>query len=121
MGGVVLCQGRQQGETHLAHAADKGLLLHLDALVLQQVRGLVEDLHALGALERAVLAHHALVLVGVGEVGDVVPAHPALVPPTVAYLQGRLLCLGRVLLLGVLPTPMLRTPTMLLVVLTMLL
>lgn len=102
MGVVVLRQGCEQREPHLAHATHERLLLHLHALVLQQVGGLVEDLQALGALEGAVLAHHALVLVWVRQVGDVVAASAALVPALAPYLQGGLLRLRRMLLLAVL-------------------
>lgn len=76
---VVLCQRGQEGEAHFADAAHKGLLLHLDALVFEEVSGLVEDLQALGALERAVMAWQALVLMGVGEVSEVVATHPTFV------------------------------------------
>lgn len=76
---VVLCQRGQEGEAHFADAAHKGLLLHLDALVFKEVSGLVEDLQALGALERAVMAWQALVLMGVGEVSEVMATHPTFV------------------------------------------
>lgn len=65
---VMLRQRGEQREPHLAHATHKRLLLHLNTLVLQEVSCLLEDLHALGALEGAVLVHHALVLVRVGQV-----------------------------------------------------
>ena len=39
--------------------------------MLQQVRGLAEDLHTLRALEGAILGDHALVLVRVSEMRDV--------------------------------------------------
>lgn len=99
MGCVVLGQGGEQGETHLAHPAHKRLLLHLNALVLQQVRGLVEDLQTLGALERPVLTHHALVLKGVCQVGEVVSTRPTFVYSVCFNLQGSLLVRRRVLLL----------------------
>lgn len=76
---VVLRQRSEQREAHLAHPAHKGLLLHLDALVFQQVGGLVEDLQTLRTLERAVMARQTLMLVGVGEVREVMATHPALV------------------------------------------
>lgn len=76
---VVLRQRGQEGETHLANPAHEGLLLHLDTLVFEEVGGLVEDLQALGTLERAVMAWQALVLMGVGEVGEVMATHTALV------------------------------------------
>lgn len=88
--------------------------------MFQQVRRLVEDLHALGALERPVLVHHALVLVRVGQVGDVVSTGPALVSSLCPYLQGGLLGLGGVLLLTMLPASVLRSPAVLLAVLPML-
>lgn len=94
----MLGQGGEQREAHLADAAHERLLLHLHTLVLQQVRRLAEDLHALGALEGPVLVHHALVLVGVGQVGDVVAAGSTLVPSLAPYLQGGLLGLHRELL-----------------------
>lgn len=99
MRGVVLCQRGEQGEAHLTHTTHKGLLFYLHTLVLQQISGLVEDLHTLGALEGAVLVHHTLVLMWVGQVGDVVAACPTLVASLAPYLQRRLLYLGRVLLL----------------------
>ena len=117
VGGVVLGQRGEQGEAHLADTTHKGLLLHLHTLVLQEVRGLVEDLHTLGALERPVLADHALVLMWVCEMGDIVPAGPAFMASLVAYLQGGLLGLGWVLLLTVLSPAM---ATVLLAVLTVL-
>ena len=55
--------------------------------MLQQVSRLVEDLHTLGALEGAVLAHHALVLVWVCQVGDIVAAGPTLVSSLPSYLR----------------------------------
>ena len=85
--------------------------------MLQEVCGLVENLHALGALERPVLTDHALVLMRVCEMGDIVPTGPTFVASFVAYLQGGLLGLGRVLLLTVLPSSM---ATVLLAVLAML-
>lgn len=59
--------------------------------MLQKVCRLLEDLHALGALEGAVLVHHALVLVWVGQVRDVVPTGATLVAALAAHLQGGLL------------------------------
>lgn len=100
---MVLCQRGEEGEAHLTHTTHKGLLFYLHTLVLQQISGLVEDLHALGALEGAVLAHHTLVLMWVGQVGDVVATCPTLVAALAPYLQRRLLYLGRVLLLLLLP------------------
>lgn len=47
--------------------------------MFEEVGGLVEDLQALGTLERAVMAWQALVLMGVGEVSEVVATHPAFV------------------------------------------
>lgn len=47
--------------------------------MFEEVGGLVEDLQALGTLERAVMAWQALVLVGVGEVSEVMATHPAFV------------------------------------------
>lgn len=82
----MLGQGGEQGEAHLTHTTHKRLLLHLHTLVLQQVRRLAEDLHALRALEGSVLVHHALVFMRVGQVRDVVAAGPALVPPLTPYL-----------------------------------
>lgn len=74
---VVLSQRGEEGEAHLADPADKRLLLHLQALMLQEVRGLVEDLQTLGALERPVMAPlQTLVLLGVREVGQVMATHP---------------------------------------------
>lgn len=82
----MLGQGGEQRESHLAHTTHKGLLLHLHTLMLQQVRRLAEDLHALGALERAVLVHHALVFVRVGQVRYVVATGSTLVTPLPPYL-----------------------------------
>lgn len=76
---VMLRQRGQEGEAHLADATHKGLLLYLDTLVFEEVGGLVEDLQALGTLERAVMAWQALVLMGVGEVSEVVATHTAFV------------------------------------------
>lgn len=87
MGIVVLCQRREQREAHLAHTTYKRLLLHLHALVLQEVRGLVKDLQALRALERAVLAYHALVLVRIGQMRDVMAARAAFVASFAPDLQ----------------------------------
>lgn len=94
----MLRQGGEQREAHLTNAAHERLLLHLHALVLQQVRRLAEDLHTLGALEGPVLVHHALVFMRVGQVRDVVAAGAALVPSLAPYLQGGLLGLDRELL-----------------------
>lgn len=94
----MLRQGREQREAHLTDATNEGLLLHLNTLVLQQVRGLAEDLHTLGALERAVLTHHALVLMGVGQVGDVMTTRPTFMASLTTDLQSWLLGLHRVLL-----------------------
>ena len=63
------------------------------------------------------MTDHALVLVWVSEVGDIVPTGATLVASFVAYLQGGLLGLGRVLLLAVLSSSV---PTVLLAVLAML-
>lgn len=87
---VVLCQRGQEGEAHLADTAHKGLLLHLDALVFEEVSGLVEDLQALGTLERAIMAWQALVLMRVGEVSEVVATHPTFVGQ-VSNLEGGVL------------------------------
>lgn len=95
---VVLSQGGEQREAHLTNSTHERLLLHLNTLMLQQVRRLAEDLHALRALEGPVLAHHALVLVGVGQVRDVVAAGSTLVPSLAPYLQGGLLGLNGELL-----------------------
>lgn len=94
----MLCQRGKQREAHFADAAHERLLLHLNALVLQQVGRLAEDLHTLRALERAVLRHHALVLVWVGQVGNVVATGSAFMPSVGPYLQGGLLRLDNVLL-----------------------
>lgn len=55
--------------------------------MLQEVRRLTKDLHALRALEGSVLAHHTLVLMGVGKVRYVVATGSALVPSLTPYLQ----------------------------------
>lgn len=94
----MLSQGGEQREAHLTDSTHEGLLLHLNTLMLQQVRRLAEDLHALRALEGPVLAHHALVLVGVGQVRDVVAAGATLVASLAPYLQGGLLGLNGELL-----------------------
>lgn len=94
----MLGQGGEQRKAHLTHAAHERLLLHLHALMLQEVGGLAEDLHALRALEGPVLVHHALVLVRVGQVRDVVAAGAALVPSLAADLHGGLLRLDGELL-----------------------
>lgn len=86
VGRVVLSQGGEQREAHLTNATHERLLLHLNTLVLQQVGGLVEDLGALGALEGAVLGHHALVLVWVCHVGDVMSTGSTLVSSVRPYL-----------------------------------
>lgn len=54
--------------------------------MLQQVCRLAEDLHTLGALEGPVLAHHALVLMRVGQVRDVMATGSTLVPSLAPYL-----------------------------------
>lgn len=95
---MMLRQRRKQRESHFAHATHERLLLYLDALVLQKVCGLVEDLHALSALEGAVLVDHALMLVGIGQVGYVVAACSAFVAAFAPHLQRRLLGRQRVLL-----------------------
>lgn len=95
---VMLRQRSEEGESHFAHAADKRFLLYLDTLVLQQVSGLTEDLHALGALEGAVLAHHALVLMRVRQVRYVMAARSTFVPALAPDLQRRLLSRHGVLL-----------------------
>lgn len=94
----MLSQGGEQREAHLTHTAHKRLLLYLHTLMLQQVRRLAEDLHTLRTLEGSVLAHHALVLMRVGQVRDVMTARSTLVPSLAPYLQGGLLGLNRVLL-----------------------
>lgn len=66
--------------------------------MLQQVSGLIEYLHALGALKRPVLAHHALMLVRVCKVGYIMAAGSALVPAFAPDLQRGLLGWHRVLL-----------------------
>lgn len=106
MGVVVLCQRREQREAHLAHTTHKRLLLHLHTLVLQEVRCLVKDLQALRALERAVLAHHALVLMWISQMRDVMAACAAFVASFAPHLQRRLLRL-MLLLLAVLLAVML--------------
>lgn len=75
--------------------------------MFQQIGGLVEDLQTLRALKRPVLAHHALVLVRISQVRDIVAARATLVPALIAHVQGRLLRLCRMLLLVVLLTMML--------------
>lgn len=95
---VMLRQRRQQRESHFAHPTHERLLLYLDALVLQKVGGLVEDLHALSALEGSVLVDHALMLVGIGQVGYVVATRSAFVAALTPHLQRRLLSWQRVLL-----------------------
>lgn len=95
---VMLRQRSEKGESHFAHAADKWLLLYLDTLMLQQISGLTEDLHALGALKRAVLAHHALVLMRVRQVRYIMAARSTFVPALAPNLQGRLLSRHGVLL-----------------------
>lgn len=94
----MLGQGGEQRKAHLTNAAHERLLLHLHTLMLQEVGGLAEDLHALRALEGPVLVHHALVLVRVGQVRDVVAAGAALVPSFTADLHGGLLSLDGELL-----------------------
>lgn len=94
----MLSQRREQREPHLTHAAHERLLLHLHALMLQEVRGLAEDLHTLRALEGPVLIHHALMLVRVRQVRYVMTAGSTLVPSLAPYLQGGLLGLYGVLL-----------------------
>lgn len=54
------------------------------------------------------------------QVGDIMSTSPTLVPSLCPNLKGRLLGLGRVLLLTVLPTSMLLTPTVLLSMLAVL-
>lgn len=95
---VMLRQRSEKGESHFAHATDKWLLLYLDTLMLQQISGLTEDLHALGALKRAVLAHHALVLMRVRQVRYIMAARSTFVPALAPNLQGRLLSRHGVLL-----------------------
>lgn len=95
---VMLRQRSEQGESHFAHAAHKRFLLYLDTLMLQQISGLTEDLHALGALERAVLTHHALVLVRVRQVRYIMAARAAFVPALAPDLQRWLLSRHGVLL-----------------------
>lgn len=95
---VMLRQRSEKGESHFAHAADKWLLLYLDTLMLQQISGLTEDLHALGALKRAVLAHHALVLMRVRQVRYIMAARSTFVSALAPNLQGRLLSRHGVLL-----------------------
>lgn len=94
----MLRQRGEQREAHLTYTTHKRLLLHLHTLMFQQVRRLAEDLHALRALERPVLAHHALVLVRVGQVRYVVATGSTLVPSLAPYLQGGLLGLNSMLL-----------------------
>lgn len=65
---MMLCQRREKGESHFAHTTHKRLLLNLNTLMLQKIRCLVEDLHALSALERTVLVNHALVFMRIGQV-----------------------------------------------------
>lgn len=96
---VVLCQRREQREAHLAHTTHKRLLLHLHTLVLQEVCGLVENLQTLCALERAVLAHHALMLVRIGQMRDVMATRTTFVASFAPHLQCRLLRLSWMLLL----------------------
>lgn len=66
--------------------------------MLQQVCRLAEDLHALRALKRPVLGHHALVFMRVGQVRNVMTTGSTFVPSVAPYLQGRLLGLYSVLL-----------------------
>lgn len=66
--------------------------------MLQQISGLAKDLHALGALKRAVLAHHALVLVWICQVRYIMAARSTFVPALAPDLQGRLLSRHRMLL-----------------------
>lgn len=95
---VMLRQRSKKGESHFANTTDKWFLLYLDTLMLQQISGLTEDLHALGALERAVLAHHALVLVWVSQVRYIMTACSTFVPALTPNLQGWLLSRHGVLL-----------------------
>lgn len=83
---VVLCQRGEQGEAHLAHTTHKWLLFHLYTLVLQKICGLAKNFHTLSALEGPILAHHALVLMGVGQVRDIMAAGAALVPSFAPHL-----------------------------------
>lgn len=82
----MLGQRGEQREAHLTHTTHKRLLLHLHTLMLQQVRRLAEDLHTLSTLEGAVLVHHALVFMRVGQVRDVMTTGSALVPSLAPYL-----------------------------------
>lgn len=95
---MMLGQRGEQRKAHFTNTAHERLLLHLHALMLQQVGGLAEDLHALGALKGPVLVHHALVLVRVGQVRDVVAAGAALVPTFPPDLHRGLLSLDGELL-----------------------
>ena len=83
---VVLCQRGEQGEAHLAHTTHKWLLFHLYTLVLQKICCLAENLHTLSALEGPVLAHHALVLMWVGQVRDIMATGATLVPSLAPHL-----------------------------------
>lgn len=94
----MLGQGGEQRKAHFTNAAHEGLLLHLHTLMLQEVGGLTEDLHALSALKGPVLVHHALVLVRVGQVRDVVATGATLVPTFAPDLHRGLLSLDGELL-----------------------
>lgn len=53
-------------------------MLNLDTLMLQKVGGLAKNLHTLRTLKGAILSDHALMLVWVGEVRDVLATSVAL-------------------------------------------
>lgn len=59
--------------------------------MFQQVGSLMENLEALRALKRAVVARQALVLMRAGQVCQVVTAHTALGARLTGCLQGRVL------------------------------
>lgn len=58
--------------------------------MFEKVSGLVEDLQALGTLERAIMAWQALVLMGIREVSEVMATHPTFVGQ-VSNLEGGVL------------------------------
>lgn len=66
--------------------------------MLQEIRGLAKDFHALSALEGSILAHHALVLMRVGQVRYIMATGTALMPSLTPDLQRGLLGRDRMLL-----------------------
>lgn len=89
--------------------------------MLQQVSGLVEDFQTLRALKRTVLTHHALVLMRISQMGDVMATRTTLVSSLAPDMQRGLLRLCRMLLLVVLLTVMLLLLLLLLLLLGLLL